>query len=270
MPRGRQLPAVLAALVVSAAGGCATLRAPADGLAMPSPAGKHVANKPQATIPPGGAVVFVADGAGNFQAASDALRKAVALDHAHIEVVTFPWSHGYCRILSDQLGFRHAQAQGKRLALEVEAFARQHPHVPIYLVGHSAGATVVLSALENLPPGLVERAMLLSPSISSRYDVRPALNAVSHGLHVYYSEHDFYYLGLATHLIGTADRHFFQSASGRVGFQVDDDMVVGLKLHQRPWQPGDQATGNLGGHFGNYQPQFVRKAVLPLIVAVKS
>jgi pimeloyl-ACP methyl ester carboxylesterase len=218
---------------------------------------------------PCGAVVFVADGAGNFQASSEALRKAVRKDRPGVQVVTFEWSHGYGRILADQLSFRYAQAQGQRLAAEVQAFAHDHPGVPIYLMGHSAGATVVLSALENLPPGVVERALLLSPSVSARYDVRPALASVNQGVHVYYSQHDYYYLGLATHFLGTADRRFFQPASGRVGFHVNvaDPEFFG-KLHQRPWQPGDSVTGNLGGHFGNYQPEFLRANVLPLIQPV--
>jgi pimeloyl-ACP methyl ester carboxylesterase len=219
-----------------------------------------------------GAVVFVDDGAGNFQAAYEALRKAVGRDRAPVQVVTYEWSHGNGRILADQLGFRYARAQGQRMALEVQAFAEQNPQVPIYLLGHSAGATVVLSALEHLPPGLVERAMLLSPSVSANYDVGPATRAVNLGMHVYYSQHDYWYLGLATHVLGTADRRFFHPASGRVGFRSGHacDPELAYKLFQRPWQPSDRSTGNLGGHFGNYQPEFLRATVLPLMRPVKS
>lgn len=244
------------ALAVLLAGGCLTLRR----------------DRPtELPAAPAGAVVFVADGAGNFQAASDSLRKAIRKHHAPVHVVTFVWSHGYYRIVADQLGFRHAQAQGKRLAHEVQAYAALHSHTPIYLLGHSAGATVVLSALENLPPGTVERAFLLSPSVSANYDVRPAVQSVSLGLHVYYSRHDYWYLGLATHFLGTADRRFFQPASGRVGFDVDDhDPALWGKLIQRPWTPADGFTKNFGGHFGNYQPDFLRFYLLPLVQPMKS
>ncbi len=222
---------------------------------------------------PANGVVFVADGAGNYQAASHELREVVSREHASLHVVTFEWSHGYGRILADQLSFQFALAQGKRLALEVESYAQDNPHMPIYLVGHSAGSTVVLSALENMPPGLVERAFLLSPSVSTSYDIRPAVRSVNRGLHVFYSKHDYWYLGFATHVLGTADRRYFHPASGRVGFSVpidSGDFALQAKLFQRPWQRVDAATGNLGGHYGNYVPAFLKRHVLPLLDSVKS
>lgn len=222
---------------------------------------------------PANGVVFVADGAGNFQAASRALHELFADEKVNFHLATFEWSHGYGRILADQLGFNYALAQGKRLALEVEAYARSNPQMPIYLVGHSAGSTVVLSALENLPPGVVERAFLLSPSVSASYDIRPAVHNVNRGVHVFYSRHDYWYLGFATHVLGTADRKYFHPASGRVGFRfsVDGgDFAVQAKLFQRPWQRVDIHAGNLGGHYGNYQPGFLKRHLLPLLEPVKS
>lgn len=222
---------------------------------------------------PASGVLFVADGAGNFQAASRTLTELIAREKVPVHVVTFEWSHGYGRILADQLGYQYALAQGKRLALEIEAFAQAYPQMPIYLVGHSAGSTVALSALENMPPGLVERAFLLSPSVSNQYDIRPAVQSVSRGMHVFYSQHDYWYLGLATHVLGTADRRFVHPASGRVGFKVHTDhgdFAVQAKLFQRPWQRVDAQTGNFGGHYGNYAPSFLKRHLLPLLEPVKS
>jgi hypothetical protein len=222
---------------------------------------------------PANGVVFVADGAGNFQSASGELRDVITHEHAPLHVVTFEWSHGYGRILADQLSFQYAQAQGKRLAEEVESYAQVHPQMPIYLLGHSAGSTVILSALENLTPGIVERAFLLSPSVSTSYDIRPAVRSVNRGLHVFYSKHDYWYLGFATHVLGTADRRYFHPASGRVGFSVPTDggdFALQAKLFQRPWQGVDAATGNLGGHYGNYVPAFLKRHVLPLLDAAKT
>src|SRR5262245_31745558 len=64
---------------------------------------------------PANAVVFVADGAGNFQAVSRSLEELFEHEQVPIHVVTFEWSHGYGRILADQLGFNYAVTQGKRL-----------------------------------------------------------------------------------------------------------------------------------------------------------
>lgn len=218
----------------------------------------------------GAGVVFVADGAGNFQAASENIRELIVKEGVPVEVVTFNWSHGNGRILADQVDYAHARAEGCKLARLVEEFCQLHPGTPVHLLGHSAGAAVVLAALENLPPHSVSRAFLLAPSLSAHYDPRPALQAVQSGLHVYYSQHDYLYLGLAIAFLGNADRRWGASA-GRFGFHLlpcgPEDAPLLAKFHQRPWQPADIPTGNHGGHYGDYQPGFVRAQIVPLLLA---
>src|SRR5205807_1646931 len=63
--------------------------------------------------------VFAADGAGNFRVASMMLRQVVEEDELPIEVYSFEWSHGYARVLSDQVAFSHARDKGKHLAEQV-------------------------------------------------------------------------------------------------------------------------------------------------------
>jgi hypothetical protein len=71
-------------------------------------------------------------------------------------------------------------------------------------------------------------------------------------------------------LTGTADRHW-SPAAGRVGFQPTasgpEDTALFRKLRQYPWDPALAWTGNRGGHYGPYQPQFLRACVLPLLTA---
>jgi pimeloyl-ACP methyl ester carboxylesterase len=210
-------------------------------------------------------VVFVADGAGNFQAASGHLRYVVHADGRPIDVRTFEWSHGDGRIVADQVDFAHARAEGQALAEVLRAFHAEHPDLPLHLFGHSAGSAVALAAAEAVPPGVIDRVVLIAPALSAGYDIVPALRNVG-GLHVFYSPHDWWYLGVYTQLIGTSDRRW-GAASGRVGFQpsVDEAEVHLLdKLYQRPWHPADRFLGNFGGHYGNYQPGFVRTYILPL------
>ena len=185
-----------------------------------------------------------------------------------VYVHTFEWSHGHGRILSDQLGFDHAQAAGRALASQVDEFHAKYPKCRIFFLGHSAGSSVILSALEEARPGTVERAFLLAPSVSATYDLRPALRNVKQAMHVYYSKHDWWYLGFATQVVGTQDRRWIAPASGRVGFRFNpeapNDRALEAKLKQHAWRPRDVETGNLGGHFGGYQPEFLRRHVLPL------
>jgi pimeloyl-ACP methyl ester carboxylesterase len=213
-------------------------------------------------------VLFVADGAGDFRACSQKVRQAAEVERFPLQVVTVPWSHGYGRILADQTNYSFGRAQGEQLAQVISRFEHEHPGVPVYLMGHSAGTAVIMAALENLPPDAVNRAFLLAPSLSATYDVRPALRAVREGLHVYYSHKDTLYLGVWTGILGNSDRRWGAS-SGRIGFQpppssLNDSYLYG-KLIQRAWHPSDQALGNDGKHYGDYQPEFVRAHILPFI-----
>jgi alpha-beta hydrolase superfamily lysophospholipase len=209
------------------------------------------------------ATVFVANGAGNYQVTSRALRNLARKDGEPLEVITFDWSHGRHRFLADQIGQAHARAQGKKLADAVTAYHAKNPDRPIYLLGHSAGTAVVMVALENLPEPIVERAILLAPSLSAHYNVQLALHAVKQSLNVFYSPHDFFYLGVATGLVGTPDRRWTATA-GRTGFNQPLEPEVQSKLIQRSWQPADRMLGNNGGHFGAYQPDYLRAHVIPL------
>jgi pimeloyl-ACP methyl ester carboxylesterase len=214
-------------------------------------------------------VIFVADGAGNFQITSKMLRGVVEETGAPLTVHTFAWSHGYKKVLYDQIDLSHARAQGQHLAELVLAYRQQYPEARIHLAGHSAGCMVVLSATEHLPPGTLDCVLLLAPSVSAEYDIRPALRAVRHGVEVYYSSHDWLYLGLLTKVVGCADR-LRCGASGHKGFSLriespaDADLLE--RLHQYPWQPADRELGNDGGHYGAYQPEFLKARVFPVLL----
>lgn len=245
------------------------------GLAGTLGAGGCARRRPELTtyaapIPEDG-VVFVADGAGNYQKFSHALGRAARDGGFSTQIVTFEWSHGYLRSIADQVDYAHARAQGRHLAQRVLQFRAEYPDRPVYLAGHSAGAMVVIAALECLPPDTVDNAVLISPSLSSFYDLRPSLRGVKRGLHNFYSERDWVYCGLITRTLGTSDR-LCTVCSGRVGFKAfccpGEEFLLG-RLVQRPWTRADAWTGNRGGHFGNYESQFMQLNVLPLFQAAR-
>jgi pimeloyl-ACP methyl ester carboxylesterase len=212
------------------------------------------------------ATVFAVNGAGDFQTSSVMLSTVLHKDGYPIDVATVEWSHGKYRVFADQVDYPHARMEGIKLATQVQEYHQLHPERPIYLFAHSAGAMVVLVALENLPPGIVERAILLAPSVSAYYDVRPALHNVKKSLNVYYSKRDTVYLGLAMYMLGTSDR-VRTPAAGVVGFRPlasPEDAPLFDKLIQQPWQHDDAQLGNAGGHFGAYQPDYMRTYIFPL------
>jgi pimeloyl-ACP methyl ester carboxylesterase len=222
---------------------------------------------PGASMTPRG-VVLVADGAGGFEATSAALRQAIHDQGLPLAVERFEWSHGYGRFFADEVDSGHAREVGQRLAAKVIEERAAFPDRAIYLVGHSAGTGVVLAAAEALPPASVDRLVLLAPSVSAEYDLRPALRCAREGIDVFTSGRDWAYLGLGIALIGTADG-CWQAAAGRVGFRPvlegPGDTALYTKLRQHAWDPSVAWTGNRGGHYGCHEDSFLRAYVLPLL-----
>jgi len=213
-------------------------------------------------------VIFAVDGAGDFQATSASLRQAVAEERLPLAVDVFAWSHGYGRVLADEMDWDYARLEGQCLAHRVYAVRQLCPAGEVYLVGHSAGCGVVLAAAEALPPGSVNRIVLLAPSVSAGYDLRPALRCTRDGLDVFYSGRDTAYLGVGVAIVGTADRTW-TAAAGRVGFRpvvaTPQDALLYTKLRQHAWDACVAWTGNHGGHYGGYQVCHLRAYVLPLL-----
>ncbi len=214
-------------------------------------------------------IVYAIDGAGGFGVCSQTIRESAAADNLPLEVRTFDWSHGYCRVLADQIHAAHMRQQGRKLAALVLRCRQEWPGRPVYLLGHSAGCGVVLNAAENLPPHSVERIILLAPAVSVNYDLRPALASACRGVDVFYSEHDWACLGIGVLLAGTTDRHRTLAAAGKIGFRPvltrPGDAALYAKLRQYPWDPSLSWTGHKGGHYGAHQPGFLHTFVLPLL-----
>ena len=68
------------------------------------------------------------------------------------------------------------------MATLIQDYHKEYPEAPINVVGHSAGVAVALAALESLPSACVDKAFIISPSVSADYDIRPALKSVKGNL----------------------------------------------------------------------------------------
>lgn len=162
----------------------------------------------------------------------------------------------------------HARAE-KELAQGLAHWRTAHPDGRIQLMAHSAGSGVVLGALSRLdaigPAVKVERVVLLAPSVSSGYDLRPALNHVIGQMHVFHSDRDTVHLKWRAHTFGTYD-NIRTTAAGNVGFataQVPDDLKS--RLVQHPYDPGWSELGHDGGHWGSVEQRFVSQVLRPLL-----
>jgi pimeloyl-ACP methyl ester carboxylesterase len=215
-------------------------------------------------------IVLVADGAGGNTEASDAISSAVKRTGSPLFVRSINWSHGRGRAIADMTDLEHSREEARSLAVLVQQYRTKFPNTPIYLVGHSAGSHIVLEATGWLEPSSVERVVVLAPAVSENYDLRPALKASRQGVDAFTSERDGFILGVGIGLLGTADGER-DAAAGRYGFNVlapnNPDAALYSKLHQHPWDPSLERTGNDGNHSGSLAPGYLRRYVLPLFTS---
>jgi pimeloyl-ACP methyl ester carboxylesterase len=192
---------------------------------------------------------------------STAFSHANMLAGGPLDLMAFNWSHGYRRVLLDQIDAKHARTQGRRLAASILERNKKEPRRRVVLVAHSAGTVVALAAGDVLPPESLDRMILLAPSVSPDYDLRPSIAACREGIDVFCSKKDWFTLGLGMRVVGTADRRW-EPAAGRKGFRVPCDETL---LRQHFWSKELAWTGHTGGHHGMHAPAFLHTYVFPLI-----
>lgn len=223
-----------------------------------------------AHLPASKPLVWVVDGAGDLKGCSKALAHANAVAGNPVELAVFPWSHGYRRLLRDQIDGGHARRQGARLGEAIWEQRQRQPDRRMVLVAHSAGCAVALGAGDVLPPDSLDRILLLAPSVSAGYDLRPTLLSAREGVDVFCSKRDWVALGFVVRVVGTTDNFWSGTAAGRWGFrqaqQAAQDPLIARRLRQHFWSPEVAWTGHHGGHHGMHAPGFIHTFLMPLIL----
>jgi pimeloyl-ACP methyl ester carboxylesterase len=185
-------------------------------------------------------------------------------------IVVFEWTHGKLRPLRDLQDTCYLLERADELAALVSQTLAEEPHRPVFLVGHSAGAALVLATAEKLPPGSVERILLLSAAVSPTFNLCPALRATRHEIVAFSSCCDFFLLGLGTTLFGTVDRCYVAGA-GKDGFVRPADLdEEACRLYERlvqiPWRLDLLGEGCGGGHNSPCMPIFMARRVAPWLI----
>lgn len=214
----------------------------------------------------GQTLMYVANGSGQEATLSTNLIDAAKQAHALVFVKTICWSRfgDMARDHLDQEGQLIAAAQA---AQEIQLVRQHCPQSRVILIGHSTGCHVLLAAAGQLPERSVERLILLAPSVSAYYDVRPALQATRLGIDLYYSANDTA-LSIASSSVGTADGQWTPCA-GEVGFQVPRDPQLAKQfqgLRQHAWNDRMQNLQNFGGHFSWTRTRFLRDQLMPCLM----
>ncbi len=209
-------------------------------------------------------VVFIAGGAGSMVNLAGITKWSLRQANSPLEVRDFDWSHGKGHVIRDIQDIRHLVQKADELAQQILDYQATHPDRPVYLVGKSTGAMIVLLAAEKLPLASVERIILLSPAVSPHYDLVPALRTTRSEIVSFHSRLDIAVLDWGTSLVGTADRYYSPSA-GLNGFSIPAATWEYQRLKQIEWSPSKAWYGHLGGHLGNGMPLFLLYEVTPYL-----
>ncbi|HTH48441.1 MAG TPA: hypothetical protein VMB21_13090 [Candidatus Limnocylindria bacterium] len=213
-------------------------------------------------------MVFCADGAGGLGETTDTLAQVINQERLPLRVERVEWSHGEGRFLIDHLDQRNLKLKAEALAREARQWQTRSPGSRICFVGQSAGCAVLLQAVAAMPADSVDRVVLLAPSVSSGYDLKPALRATREGIDVFYSERDWFVLGLGMAFSGTTDGQL-PPVAGRVGFrhmaENASDETLYARLRQHPWRSEEGQTGRTSGHYGALEDEHVRTRILPML-----
>src|SRR5262245_24964119 len=187
-----------------------------------------------------------------------------------MELRPYKWSHGYHQIVRDQSDTDHARRHAAILGGILARHRADYPDDRIVLIGHSAGCFVAAEAAVSLPPDTIDRVVLLAPSVTVCYDIRPALRASREGVDVFYSRRDHWVLGIGMRLLGPLDNPSDPRAAGRLGLWVrpccPGDEVLLARLRQHGWGPDQKRQGHNGGHFATYTAEHLRRVVVPMLL----
>lgn len=181
--------------------------------------------------------------------------RASGLDMA-IEVV--PWSFPLLRLAYPDTFFDDQRSWAMEEALRILEFRTRHPSAPVTLFGFSGGAMMAIMVAEELPEAVaVDRVILLSAGVSSRYDLTNMLEKSTGGAFAYWSSRDTFSLGLAQSF-GTVDGDY-QSPAAVFGFDLTHPMLTQLS-----W---DESMRNDFGNNGDHFDYFLNSAWIQRYVA---
>jgi pimeloyl-ACP methyl ester carboxylesterase len=122
-------------------------------------------------------------------------------------------------MLLNQLDIIGNRLAGADIAKVIVRYQDSHPNKPVHIIGHSGGGGIAVFAAEELPPGRqIDGVILLSPSISSGYDLTKALSHCRSGIVNFYSREDMGFLVIGTTIAGNVDGAR-GAAAGAVGFK---------------------------------------------------
>ncbi len=215
---------------------------------------------------------FYLDGAGNMGFGKETVPLGLADAGYQGQVEHFIWTT-YLGLYHDQVSIEHNRTKGRELARRIETFLTLRPNAEVNIIALSAGTGVAVFALENLGTGFyVQSVVMLSSSLSSDYDLTPALKRVKGGMYFFWSPADPI-LKEVIPWIGTVDGSVDgQRVAGITGAKVpsvagkESQRLYFQKLRNIEWEPVALWGPIKLRHAGSADRAVIREMVAPIIV----
>lgn len=202
------------------------------------------------------------DGAGNWGFGAFGVPNGLKERGYKGAVTNHRWSLTFNPALDQTLRFI-AKESGRQLGKEITRYLRDTPNADANIIALSAGTGVGIWAIENVdPPYKVNNYVIVGSSLSSRYDLRPALANMKGKIVCYYTSSDPVLDG-PVRALGTIDGTFDDSA-GLVGLKgpgSNSGSVVNIGRTSK-----FARIGWTGGHADCVTEQFVRGEIYKYIV----
>lgn len=184
-------------------------------------------------------------------------------------IITYDWDHPFWPF-ANLMDYKTNLQAAQRVAGDIVQYRDLYPDQPIDLVGYSGGGGMALMVAEALPVDIhLRNIVLVHPAVSGDYDLTSTLERVDGEIVNFYSDLDWFILGVGTSVFGTMDRKKVASA-GKEGFDLTKavpDVQQRRKVRQCPWSIKQLSKGRWGGHFGIHLYDFNKRYVAPLCVS---
>lgn len=181
-------------------------------------------------------------------------------------VTNHRWSLTFNPALDQTLRFI-AKGSGELLGREITDYLRRNPNAEANVIALSAGTGVGIWAIENVkPPHKVNNYIMTGSSLSSKYDLQPALRNMKGKIYCFYTSSDPVLDG-PVRALGTIDGTFDASA-GLVGLKgpgSNSGRVVNIGRTSK-----HASLGWTGGHADCVTRRFVRGELYKYIVGPRA
>jgi len=160
----------------------------------------------------------------------------------------------------DKLGIR---VDAVAIAERIISYQMECPGKPVHIVGHSAGGALAVFVAESLADlsfkgaEPIEGLVLLSPSISTVYDLEKALGYCNKGILNCFNPEDGLLLGIGTTVLGNLDGVPGPSA-GLGGFEILEEISTASKISAYDTKlVQEQVAGGYDPHFAATSPTWI-------------